>query len=84
MVSREGNVEGYDMEGRFVSFSDMMLADSRVQSCAVMCHRADLLRFYLVIQVGRKERREGDLPTYVWTEDRIPGFRSCALSFIIY
>jgi hypothetical protein len=29
-----------------------------------MCHRADLLRFYLVVQVVRKERREEHLPTY--------------------
>jgi hypothetical protein len=30
MVSRGGNLIGYDIEGRFVWFSDIMLADSYV------------------------------------------------------
>jgi hypothetical protein len=36
LISLLSIVVGYDMEGRFVWFSDMMLADSHVQSRAIV------------------------------------------------
>jgi hypothetical protein len=36
MVSRGGNVVGYDIEGRFIWFSDIILADSHMQSRTIV------------------------------------------------
>jgi hypothetical protein len=36
MVSRGGNIVGYNTEGRFIWFSDIILADSYIQSYSIV------------------------------------------------